>query len=74
MGKDMWMCRRAGEAKREDVATRSIPVRRRRSEWVRKKAKGMKGPDRCLDEDEGRNSIARVGSETVRLSNPTGHM
>jgi hypothetical protein len=34
----------------------------------------MKGPDRCLDEDEGRNSIARVGSETVRLSNPTGHM
>jgi hypothetical protein len=34
----------------------------------------MKGTDRCLDEDEGRNSIARVGSETASLSNPIGHM
>jgi hypothetical protein len=68
MGKDVWTCRRAAEAKREDAARR-----RRRNEWVRKKPRGMKGPDRCLDEDEGRNSIARVGSETAGLSNPTGH-
>lgn len=63
-----------GGAKREVAATGSIPARRGRSEWVRKKPRGMKEPDRCLDEDEGSNSIARMGSGTSGLSNPTGHM
>lgn len=73
MGKDVWRCRRA-EGEREVAESGSIPARRGRSEWVRKKPRGMKEPDRCLDEDEGRNSIARLGSETSGLSNPTGHM
>jgi hypothetical protein len=48
MGKDVWRCHRIGEAK-----TGSIPARGRRNEWGRKKPRGIKGTDRCLDEDEG---------------------
>jgi hypothetical protein len=74
MGKDVLLYPRVGEAKGGNAVTGSIPARRRRSEWVRKEGRGMKEPDRCLYETEGRNSIARVGSGAAGLSNPTGHV
>jgi len=38
-------------------------------EW--KNPRGMKGPDRCLEANEGGNSIALLRGENFGLSNPT---